>query len=136
MRLDHLFFNPLFCQERSIDKRTKLKFRSFLYVFNNTQKVFCSLSFLSLFLFFSGVYGGFETHVPIPNTIVKRARDDGTALRVWESSSTPDFFLPVSTPLYKNGKYDGLFFLYGMKKEVSSTGLLQNICIPSTTEIN
>ena len=62
-----------------------------LYESYNTQKVFCSRCFLPLSLF-SGVYSGFATHVPIPNTIVKRARDDGTALRVWESSSTPEFF--------------------------------------------
>ena len=38
---------------------------------------FASL-FLLFYLFFSGVYSGLATHVPIPNTIVKRTRDDDT----------------------------------------------------------
>lgn len=65
-----------------------------------------------LFLLFSGVYGGFATHVPIPNTIVKRARDDGTALRVWESSSTPDFFFArIPTRSTKTVSMTGYFFV-------------------------
>ena len=38
---------------------------------------FC-FSLPPLLLIFSGVYSGLATHVPIPNTIVKRTRDDDT----------------------------------------------------------
>ena len=35
--------------------------------------------FFSSLTFFSGVHSEGETHVPIPNTIVKNLHDDGTA---------------------------------------------------------
>ena len=43
---------------------------------------------------FPGDHGEAETHVPIPNTTVKRFIADGTAACPWESRSLPGFFCP------------------------------------------
>ena len=45
---------------------------------------------------FPGDHGEAETHVPIPNTTVKRFFADGTAACPWESRSLPGFFSPFS----------------------------------------
>ena len=47
------------------------------------------------YLISSGAYTGGETPVPIPNTVVKPSRADGTReLPPWESRSVPgDFFI-------------------------------------------
>ena len=42
---------------------------------------------------FPGDHGEAETHVPIPNTTVKRFIADGTAACPWESRSLPGFFV-------------------------------------------
>ena len=44
---------------------------------------------------FPGDHGEAETHVPIPNTTVKRFIADGTAACPWESRSLPGFFLSI-----------------------------------------
>ena len=43
---------------------------------------------------FPGDHGEAETHVPIPNTTVKRFIADGTAACPWERRSLPGFFCP------------------------------------------
>ena len=45
---------------------------------------------------FPGDHREVETHVPIPNTTVKRFFADGTAACPWESRSLPGFFSPFS----------------------------------------
>ncbi len=73
MRLNRLFF------DRSANKRSEPK-----KVALNTMRVVTSLAELppvkTLFEigFFSGAYGGAETHVPFPNTVVKGSSGDGT----------------------------------------------------------
>ena len=42
---------------------------------------------------FPGDHREAETPVPIPNTTVKRFFANGTAVRLWESRSSPGFFL-------------------------------------------
>ena len=70
-------------QERAFDKG--ISFINIKLVFSMQETLFWSYnrvvhaSYLFFYQFFSGVYGGFATHVTIPNTIVKRARDDDTA---------------------------------------------------------
>ena len=44
---------------------------------------------------FPGDHREVETHVPIPNTTVKRFIADGTAACPWESRSLPGFFLSI-----------------------------------------
>ena len=65
---------------------------------------------------FPGDHGEAETHVPIPNTTVKRFIADGTAACPWESRSLPGFFVH-STALavfiiYSKPSFSGWFF-YG-----------------------
>ncbi len=58
-----------------------------------------TLSRISKVTRLSGGYVGGATPVPIPNTVVKPSRADGTArATVWESRSLPDFFSTAPTP--------------------------------------
>ena len=64
---------------------------------------------------FSGGHGGGDPPVSIPNTEVKPSSADGTALRVRESRTLPDFFeKPV--PLLQ-----GAGFLRDLRATLSST---------------
>ena len=73
MRLNHLFFDRSALSEAN-EKRFAL----------NSLRVVTSHAGLPLVEtlfeigFFSGAYGGAETHVPFPNTVVKGSSGDGT----------------------------------------------------------
>ena len=55
---------------------------------------------------FPGDHGEAETHVPIPNTTVKRFIADGTAACPWESRSLPAFFILFLSALFSVHEFD------------------------------
>ena len=55
---------------------------------------------------FPGGHREAETHVPIPNTTVKRFFADGTAACPWESRSLPAFFILFLSVLFSVHEFD------------------------------
>ncbi len=98
MRLDHLFFNHRFCQEPIIDKRRAFYSSSWFFslckVLSYSQVLLLSSS---SFTYFFPVFIAVLQHTfPSRTRLLRGPATMILYVRVWESSSTPDFFCPSS----------------------------------------